>query len=63
MAKLACVFIFFIIVYGRMIWSTLSDDSGFSRKKSATITNTTISGTMDGKFFDDEVLPPLKEVM
>lgn len=32
MGKLVCVFCFFVIVYGRMIYSTLSDDSGFSRK-------------------------------
>lgn len=62
-AKLVCIFLLFVVIYGRMILSTLGEDSGFSRKKSASIANVTITGEVDGQFFDKEILPDLKEVM
>ena len=43
-AKILCVCLLFVLVYGRMIYSTFSESSGFNRKNSVLITNTTITG-------------------
>ena len=45
-----------------MIYSTFSDSSGFAHKKSMLITNLTITGEIDGKFFESQVLPEVKEI-
>ena len=41
----------FMLIYGRMIFSSFSEESGFYQKESYNITSTTISGDIDGEYF------------
>ena len=61
--KVFCLIIVFLLIYGRMLLSTFSADSGFTRKKSANITDTTIVGEIDGRYFEEKILNEAKEIL
>lgn len=62
-AKVFCLIAIFVLIYGRMIFSTFSIDSGFTQKISANITDVTIYGGITGKYFDKKVLKEAKDVV
>ena len=62
-AKLCIAILFFMCIYARMIYSTVSSGSGFSVKKSANVTDIAIYGSIDGRYFQGELLKETKEVM
>ena len=61
--KVFCLILVFLLIYGRMLLSTFSADSGFSRKTSANITDTTIVGEIDGRYFEKSILKEAKEIL
>ena len=62
-AKIFCLILVFIVIYGRMIFTTFSVDSGFTQKTSANVTDTTLYGRIDGKYFNKKILKEVKEVV
>ena len=62
-AKIFCMILLFVVIYGRMIFSTLSVDSGFTQKISANMTDVSIYGEVDGKYFNDHILPDAKKLV
>lgn len=42
---------FFMFIYAKMLYSAVSSGSGFSVKKSVNITDVTVYGQIDGKYF------------
>ena len=62
-AKIFCLILVFILIYGRMIFSTFSVDSGFSQKTSANITDTIIYGQINGTYFDKQILLEAKDLV
>ena len=62
-AKIFCMILLFVLIYGRMIFSSFNEDSGFSQKTSANMTDITIYGQIDGKYFNDHVLKEAKEMV
>ena len=53
----------FVCIYGRMIFTTFTVDSGFTQKTSANMTDVTIYGQVDGKYFNKKILPEAKEII
>ena len=50
-AKLFFLIMFFMFIYAKMLYSAVSSGSGFSVKKSVNITDVTVYGQIDGKYF------------
>ena len=54
--KIFCLVMLFMLIYGRMIYTTVQPDSGFAQKTSVNITESYILGDITGRSFNQTIL-------